>query len=77
MKNPEIFLVNEATYEFNDFMDPFDPAFHQTAVTGWQPLLSLGLIACLGSFFFGALFTAVTRGIKEKGWFKFTRNENK
>ena len=51
-------------------MDPFDPAIQTTASNGWQPLLTLGIFAALGAFFFGALFTAVRRGLKEDGWFK-------
>ncbi len=51
-------------------MDPFDPAQQFTAVSGWKPLLTLGLFACVGAFFFGALVTAVRRGVKEEGWFK-------
>ena len=50
-------------------MDPFDPAFQSTVVSGWKPLLTLGLFAGVGAFFFGALFTAVRRGMKEEGWF--------
>tara|TARA_Y100001968_G_C19433566_1_gene758367 strand:+ start:2454 stop:2636 length:183 start_codon:yes stop_codon:yes gene_type:complete len=50
-------------------MDPFDPALQSTVVFGWKPLLTLGLFAGLGAFFFGALFAAVQRGIKEEGWF--------
>ena len=50
-------------------MDPFDPAIPSTAVSGIRPLLSLALFAGIGAFFFGALFTAVRRGMKEDGWF--------
>ncbi len=50
-------------------MDPFDPALQSTSVTGLKPLLTLGLFAGIGAFFFGALVTAITRGIKEEGWF--------
>ncbi len=50
-------------------MDSFDPAVQITAVSGWKPLLSLGLFAGVGAFFFGALITAVRQGVKEEGWF--------
>ena len=50
-------------------MDPFDPALQSMAVSGWKPLLTLGLFAAVGAFFFGALITAVRRGMKEDGWF--------
>ncbi len=51
-------------------MDPFDLALQSTAVSSWKPLVTLGLFAGIGAFFFGALVTAVKRGIKEEGWFK-------
>ena len=51
-------------------MDPLDPALQSTAVSGVRPLLTLAIFAGLGSFFLGALVTAIRRGIKEKGWFK-------
>ena len=50
-------------------MDPFDPAIQNTVSYGWQPLLTLGLFAGVGAFFFGALVTSVRRGMKEEGWF--------
>ena len=50
-------------------MQPFDPAIQSTLVSGWKPLLTLGLFAGVGAFFFGALLTAIRRGIKEEGWF--------
>tara|TARA_B100000700_G_C14787004_1_gene734011 strand:- start:602 stop:778 length:177 start_codon:yes stop_codon:yes gene_type:complete len=56
-------------------MDPFDPAIQSTMVSGWKPLLSLGIFAALGAFFFGALFTAVSKGIKEEGWFKNKKDD--
>ena len=56
-------------------MDPFDPAIQSTMVSGWKPLLSLGIFATLGAFFFGALFTAVSKGIKEEGWFKNKKDD--
>ncbi len=52
-------------------MDAFDPVIQRSAVEGWKPLLTLGIFAATGSFFLGALYTAVRRGIKEEGWFKF------
>ena len=54
-------------------MDPFDPALQSTAVTGVKPLLTLAIFAGVGSFFLGALVTAIRRGIKEEGWFKFNK----
>ncbi len=50
-------------------MDTFDPAINSTAVAGWKPLLTLGIFTAVGAFFFGALFTAVRKGIREEGWF--------
>ena len=41
-------------------MDPLDPAFQSTALTGVNPLLTLAIFAGVGSFFFGALFTSDT-----------------
>ena len=58
-------------------MDPFDPFFHSTALGGWQPLLTLGIFAAVGSFFLGALYTAIKKGMKEEGWFKFRKKEDK
>tara|TARA_Y100001968_G_scaffold315448_1_gene342052 strand:+ start:91 stop:258 length:168 start_codon:yes stop_codon:yes gene_type:complete len=55
-------------------MDPFDPAFQSMAFSSWKPLLTLVLFAGVGAFFFGALVTAVRRGIKEEGW--FTKKED-
>ena len=58
-------------------MDPLDPALQSTAVSGVKPLLTLAIFAGLGSFFLGALFTAIRRGMKEEGWFKFNQEEEK
>ena len=56
-------------------MDPFDPALQSTAVSGVRPLLTLAIFAGLGSFFLGALVTAIRRGMKEEGWFKFNQEK--
>ena len=56
-------------------MDPFDPALQSTAVSGVRPLLTLAIFAGLGSFFLVALVTAIRRGVKENGWFKFNQEE--
>ena len=58
-------------------MDPFDPALQSTAVSGVRPLLTLAIFAGLGSFFLGALVTAIRRGMKENGWFKFNQEKDK
>ncbi len=58
-------------------MDPLDPAFQSTAVSGVKPLMTLAIFAGLGSFFFGALVTAIRRGMKENGWFKFNQEKEK
>ena len=58
-------------------MDPFDPALQSTAVSGVRPLLTLAIFAGLGSFFLGALVTAIRRGMEENGWFKFNQEEEK
>ena len=58
-------------------MDPLDPALQSTAVSGVKPLLTLAIFAGLGSFFLGALFTAIRRGMKENGWFKFNQEKKK
>ena len=58
-------------------MDPLDPALQSTAVSGIRPLLTLAIFAGLGSFFLGALVTAIRRGMKENGWFKFNQEEEK
>ena len=58
-------------------MDPLDPALQSTAVSGIKPLLTLAIFAGLGSFFLGALVTAIRRGIKENGWFEFNQEKEK
>ena len=58
-------------------MDPLDPALQSTAVSGIRPLLTLAIFAGLGSFFLGALVTAIRRGMKENGWFKFNQEKEK
>ncbi len=58
-------------------MDPLDPALQSTAVSGVRPLLTLAIFAGLGSFFIGALVTAIRRGMKENGWFKFNQEKEK
>ena len=58
-------------------MDPLDPALQSTAVSGVRPLLTLAIFAGLGSFFLGALVTAIRKGMKENGWFKFNQEEKK
>ena len=58
-------------------MDPFDPALQSAAVSGVRPLLTLAIFAGLGSFFLGALVTAIRRGMKENGWFKFNQDKEK
>ena len=58
-------------------MDPLDPALQSKAVSGVKPLLTLAIFAGLGSFFLGALVTAIRRGMKENGWFKFNREKEK
>jgi len=58
-------------------MDPLDPALQSTAVSGVRPLLTLAIFAGLGSFFLGALVTAIRRGMRENGWFKFNQEKEK
>ena len=58
-------------------MDPLDPALQSTAVSGIRPLLTLAIFAGLGSFFLGALVTAIRRGMKENGWFKLNQEKEK
>ena len=58
-------------------MDPLDPVLQSTAVSGIRPLLTLAIFAGLGSFFLGALVTAIRRGMKENGWFKFNQEKEK
>ena len=56
-------------------MDPLDPALQSTAVSGIKPLYTLAVFAGVGSFFFGALVTAIRRGMKEEGWFNFNKEK--
>ena len=58
-------------------MDPLDPALQSTAVSGVKPLLTLVILTGLGSFFLGALVTAIRRWMKENGWFKFNQEKKK
>ena len=58
-------------------MDQLDPALQSTAVSGIRSLLTLAVFAGLGSFFLGALVTAIRRGMKENGWFKFNQEKEK
>tara|TARA_Y100001968_G_scaffold298007_1_gene307543 strand:- start:5514 stop:5693 length:180 start_codon:yes stop_codon:yes gene_type:complete len=57
-------------------MDAFDPAIQVNAVYLWKPLISLVIFTGVGAFFFGALFTAITKGIKNEGWFTFKKKDN-
>ena len=59
----------------NKLMDPLDPALQSTAVSGVKPLLTLAIFAGVGSFFLGALISAIRRGMKEEGWFKFKQEK--
>ena len=56
-------------------MESLDPAIQSAAVHGVKPLLSLIVFAGFGAFFFGALLTAVTKGIKEEGWFDLKKDK--
>tara|TARA_B100001250_G_C19078728_1_gene477551 strand:+ start:247 stop:429 length:183 start_codon:yes stop_codon:yes gene_type:complete len=56
-------------------MDPLDPAIQSTALSGVKPLLTLVIFAGVGSFFLGALVTAIRKGIKEEGWFRFNQDK--
>ena len=56
-------------------MDPLDPALQSTAVSGVKPLFTLAIFAGVGSFFLGALITAIRRGMKEERWFKFKQEK--
>tara|TARA_B100000965_G_scaffold312986_1_gene272867 strand:- start:635 stop:817 length:183 start_codon:yes stop_codon:yes gene_type:complete len=58
-------------------MDPLDPALQNTDLSGVNPLLTLAIFAGVGSFFLGALVTAIRRGIKEDSWFKFNQEKEK
>ena len=53
----------------NDLMDPLDTDFQNRSVTVVKPLLTLAIFTGMGSFFIGALVTAIRRGMKEEGWF--------
>tara|TARA_B100000902_G_C26715685_1_gene624084 strand:- start:118 stop:297 length:180 start_codon:yes stop_codon:yes gene_type:complete len=56
-------------------MEVFDPALQNSVLSGVKPLISLAIFTLLGSFFFGALLTAVRRGVKDEGWFDFKKEE--
>ena len=56
-------------------MDPLDPFPPINAVSGVKPLLTLEIFAGVGSFFLGALFTAIRRGMNEEGWFNFNQDK--
>ena len=56
-------------------MNSFDPALQSEGFSSVKPLFTLAIFAGLGSFFLGALFTAVKRGIKEEGWFKSLKKQ--
>ena len=58
-------------------MDPLDPALQSTTLSGVKPLLTLAIFAGVGSFFLGALVTAIRRGRKEEDWFKFNKEDKK
>ena len=58
-------------------MDPLDPALQSADESGIRSLLTLAIFAGLGSFFLGALVTAIRRGMKENGWFKFNQEKEK
>ena len=55
-------------------MDSFDPAIQLTTSSGLKPLVTFAIFAALGSFFLGALLTAVREGVKEQGWFNLKKN---
>ena len=56
-------------------MDPLDPALRNSSITDVKPLLTLAIFAGMGSFFLGALVTAIKTGMKEEGWFKFNQEK--
>tara|TARA_B100000579_G_C22470467_1_gene683185 strand:- start:180 stop:365 length:186 start_codon:yes stop_codon:yes gene_type:complete len=56
-------------------MEQFDPVFQDTAASGVKPLISLAIFVVFGSFFLGALVTALRRGIKEEGWFTYKKEK--
>tara|TARA_Y100001970_G_scaffold294164_1_gene447816 strand:- start:4112 stop:4267 length:156 start_codon:yes stop_codon:yes gene_type:complete len=47
-----------------------DQTIQNTILFGSKPLFTLAVFVCFGSFFAGALITAIKRGIEEEGWFK-------
>ena len=57
-------------------MESFDPVVQGATLVSWKPLLTLGIFAAVGSFFLGALYTAIRRGMKEEGWFTFKNKDN-
>ena len=64
-----------ADQQNDNLMDPLDPALQSTAVSGVKPLLTLAIFAGVGSFFLGALITAIRRGMKDEGCFKFKQEK--
>tara|TARA_B100000579_G_scaffold251125_1_gene206584 strand:+ start:59 stop:256 length:198 start_codon:yes stop_codon:yes gene_type:complete len=58
-------------------MDPLVPALQSTAVSGVKPLMTLAIFSLLGSFFLGALVTAIRRGLRENDWFKINEEKEK
>ena len=56
-------------------MDSFDPVIPSTVSTGWEPLVTLAVFAAIGSFFLGALVTAIRKGVKDEGWFNLKNNK--
>ena len=56
-------------------MDPLDPALQSTALSGVEPLLTLAIFAGVGSFFLGALVTAIRKGMNEEGWFRLNKEK--
>ena len=56
-------------------MEVFDPAFQSSVLSDLKPLIPLAIFTLFGSFFFGALLTAVRRGIKDDGWFDLKKEE--
>ena len=56
-------------------MDPLDPALQSTALSGVEPLLTLAIFAGVGSFFLGALVTAIRKGMNEEGWLRLNQEK--
>ena len=56
-------------------MEAFDLLFKNTSAYVVNPLISLAIFTILGSFFLGALLTAVRRGIKEEDWFMLKKEK--